>query len=366
MEKRAFFYTLILFVVAIILYLSRRQVAFLAPVILGCIGSLFVFGGLLLAIYFSLKVWKQYEEVMNVKEQRKTLVITAPEGHQAFLRDTDHNATVRPLHLMPGYTNSKPMHSTEDEQRWLTYQATRRPKVIEAASKLLPDATQLPTSGLQTFYNVLDHTDHLMLIGGTHSGKSYQMSFAVRYLLNKMPNSKAVWLSTHAQRDANIIPVKWYNDPDDIICKLNEIHSLFLDRRKSAMPQTELRTLIIVLDEWRSFIRSSNEMGLVLADLATEGRKFGIILILASQSSRVEALGLKGRGDVKESFAEVILRKDLTQQQKAILQQGREQIEIELPKRRELAKLIADDTSKNQAAIAVYGRNYGGNLVGKF
>lgn len=321
---------------------------------------------LLGTIFFSIAVWKRYEEAMNIREERKTLVITAPEGYQAFLRDTDHNATVRPLHLMPGYTNSKPMHSNEDEQRWLTYQATRRPKVIEATSKLLPGAAQSPTSDLQTFYDILDNTDHLMLIGGTHSGKSYQMSFAVRYLLDKISNSKAVWLSTHAQRDANIIPVKWYNDPDDIICKLNEIHQIFLDRRKNSTPQTELRTLIIVLDEWRSFIRSSNEMGLVLADLATEGRKFGIVLILASQSSRVEALGLKGRGDVKESFAEVILRKDLTQQQKAILQQGREQIEIELPKRRELAKLIADDTSKNKAAIAIYGRNYGGDLVSKF
>jgi hypothetical protein len=63
-------------------------------------------------------------------------------------------------------------------------------------------------------------------------------------------------------------------------------------------------------DVWRAWLR--------------EGRKVGLFLVLASQSSRVRTLGIQGEGDVLDNFGAVLVLGDMARQQYGALVAGME------------------------------------------
>ena len=296
------------------------------------------------------------------EKEAAILTITAPEGHQVYLRDTDHSAVVRPLHLMPGYSNSKAMHNDDDALRWLQYQATRKPQIIKGESKLLA-----PIEQAQTFYEVMALYPHLLIVGPTGSGKTTQINLAISKRLEQYPDAVVYWLSTHSNLDNPHPAAQVSQQVEDIQAVFKRIFKEYEQRRDSAVIGHHI---IVAMDEWPELIDEIAGLGSILRRLSRGGRKCAISLILASHGSSVSDLDIKGHSSVKQDFAEIILNPKLTQQGKAIWQQYNKvssQVEILLPQRRDMARqLITSGASKNQAARVVYGRGYGGDLVGKF
>ncbi len=71
------------------------------------------------------------------------------------------------------------------------------------------------------------------------------------------------------------------------------------------------RLITIVVDEWMTIAEQCGNAALVFRRLLMEARKANIHLWLGAHSERVEPLGLKGRGDLRDGL--VIVRLDYNQ-----------------------------------------------------
>jgi len=65
--------------------------------------------------------------------------------------------------------------------------------------------------------------------------------------------------------------------------------------------------LTIFVDEWPAIQSHCADAAAFMCEVAQEGRKVGMRLIILTQSDRVESLGLSGKGDVRENFTFVLL-----------------------------------------------------------
>lgn len=380
MEKRAVFYTIILAVVFVIFYLSRQWVAFLAPALAGCIVSLFVFGGLLLAFYFLFKVWTQFESTMETRSRRleqdartlrakKDAMLTVIQsGSQVYVSDELHREWRAEHQDMRIYRNSQATYQPPSEIEVRAFEAIHRPSIIKSNAKLLPDVTQNNNESQPTFYDALDYKAHLLLVAPSGAGKSVQLSMAAHYLLQQNPLTKLVWLSTHSPKDKNLIPAKAkvYQLPEEIVSRLDEVVKLYEERRTKG--ERNYYRIVVVVDEWYDLVRSDGDIRDYVRQLISGARKYNIVLLMASHTDNVDALGIDK--NLRKSFSRVFLDTGLTKNGKAIWQKyddKKSQIEITLPKRRELARqMVGSGKSRNKAAWAVYGRGYGGDLAGKF
>lgn len=382
MEKRIISYTLILFVAAVVLYLSRQWVAFLAPALASCIVSLFVFGGILLAFYFSFMVWTQFESAMGTRSkrleqdartlraQKDAMLTVIQSGSQVYVSDELHREWRAEHQDMRIYRNSQATYQPPSEIEVRAFEAIHRPTIIKGSAKLLPGIVQdINESPQPTFYDALDYKAHLLLVAPSGAGKSVQLSIASYYLLQQNPQTtKLIWLSTHSPKDNNLIPkkAKVYHSPDDIVGRLDEIVKLYENRR--AKGERNYYRIIIVVDEWYDLIRSDGDIKDQIAQLASGARKYNIVLLMASHVGDVTSLGIPR--EVRKNFSRVDLDTGLTAEGKAVWKKYDNKeghIEIQLPKRRDLARqMVETGISRNKAAMAVYGQRYAGHLTGKF
>lgn len=328
-------------------------------------------------IFFSLQVWHRYEQTMEQRAKRKqqdaiTLraqkdaqitVIKYKLDERVKLADETHsdwlNVDVDPrIRHNTEWTEPTPLEIDLFKHRL-------KPSTVKSTARLLPSSIDQPVNH---FYQLLDIYPHLMIIAPSGSGKSTQTSLAANYLLSQKPESKLVWMSTHALEDKAIIHPKAVvvQKADEIMICLADVVGVYKKRRDN--PQQLYQQIIVVLDEWYDLIMSDGDVRDAIAQLSSEARKFGIVLILASHTDKVKDTGLGA--DFRLNFARVQLDVNLTKQNKAIWKRFDRQdtwVEIELPKRRDLAKQLCEGgMSKNQAALAIYQRSYGGDIAGKF
>lgn len=332
--------------------------------------------------FFFLAILTKFEQLREQRAKRReqdakaeraekdSMLTVIQSGDQIYYADELHRDW-NAAHLdMRFYRNSRETYQEPSRLEIAAYQTLHQPRkqIVDSTAKLLPDATD--SERVQTFYELLDIYPHLMLIAPSGSGKSTQISLAANYLLQQKPKSKLIWMSTHALEDKQLIHPKAViiQLVDDIVSRLNEIVRIYCNRRDN--DKKNYTQLIVVVDEWYDLIMSDGDAKAAIKQLASGARKFGIILILASQTENVKDTGISKED--RRNFGRVRLDANLTKQGKAIWMKYDKQDswqEIELPKRREMAKQLIDNgavDSKNQAAILVYGRNYGGDLVSKF
>ena len=62
------------------------------------------------------------------------------------------------------------------------------------------------------------------------------------------------------------------------------------------------RPMLVVIDEWRDFVREKPAVADLMLKLVTKARKVGIDVMLISHSRNVKALGIQGEGDLRENF----------------------------------------------------------------
>jgi hypothetical protein len=290
---------------------------------------LFAIGSL---IYASLVAYERYRTIRahRKKEEQEADVKVVVSNDQVFIRDLNHNAWWRAAHLDSRfYANSQYTEPTETEQKnWLIHQKPTQ-KLIESGIK---SEVEQPDS----LYALLRDYPHLMLIGGTNSGKTHQMSNAIEYRLKQYPQAKVIWLSTHTNLDANIVhpQAECIQRPECIAKALQCIFSVYKKRRDGIAQDYQI---ILAMDEWPEIVDEVREWldaGEVLKRLSRGGRKVSFNLILASHGANVKDLGISGHSSVKHDFAEVYLSQKLTERNLAVWQQldkKSSRVEITLP-----------------------------------
>lgn len=332
--------------------------------------------GFILAIFWLLTAREKYLTIRatRMQQEQEALVKVVQAGDKVFIRDLNHNAWWRAAHLDPRvYANSQNTYEQASEfekQRWFEY---NRPRVIEQSIKQL--SANNGSEPMQTFFNLLDSYPHLMLLGATNSGKTMQAVTAAEYRLSQHSGAVLVWLSTHANLDAHIIPSTAiiFSDIKSISKCLKNLLVSYQKRREGG----NYRHVVLAIDEWPEIVDELRDLGIsggdILRRLSRGGRKTGFSLILASHGGTVSDLDTAGHSSVKQDFAQVYLSQKLTQQGKALWQQfdkKSSQVEILLPgfhpdlvvanPDAEFIQLVQNGMSRQEASQQAYHKDYAG------
>ena len=374
----AFFFSISLFIA----YDFTITIAKIIMVIFACSFGLFVIMSLVFAALMLRDNWlkKQTEQSLrdtevrmkNVeidirKKEGKRVVVTAPKEHQIVISDETHGDWFKPHLDARVYSNSRETYEEPTDAERQAWERFHKPQIIKGTSKLLPETTENEPEKVTTFHEVMDQYPHVLLVGGTNSGKTTLMNQAIHYRLEQYPDAEIYWLSPHSNLD-HPHPLAEVSQQAKAIKKtLRRVFAEYQTRRDTG---TIGNQIILALDEWPEMVDEIDGLGNILRRLSRGGRKCGFSVILASHGSSVSDLDIKGRSSVKMDFAEILLDSKRTKQGKAIWQQYNKkssQVEIELPRRRDVARKIASQVgSKNKASKAIYGRSFGGDLAGKF
>lgn len=197
--------------------------------------------------------------------------------------------------------------------------------LVGSKSKSESPANLLSTTELEerpeTLKDLLDSYPHLMIIGGTGSGKTTVINQVINHRLSQYPQAKVLWLSTHTNLDiaiGNVHPrALCVQKTEQIAIALQDILQVYEGRRDKAGIYQQI---ILAMDEWPELIDDIDNAGYVLKKLSRGTRKTNMNLILASQGGNVGDLGLQGFANVKENFAEIYLNPKLTQENRAVWQ----------------------------------------------
>lgn len=280
-------------------------------------------------------MWR--ERFLSLQAERKKLqraseVMSIVAGEQVYISDMNHNAWWRTAHLDPRfYANSRDTYSQPLPEETRAWELLHAPKVVNH-NQLLPASVEPDQP--QTLFDLLNSYPHLMLVGGTGSGKTTAMNQAISYHLQQHPGAKVVWLSTHTNLDKQRGNVhsraKCLQTAENIEKGLKDILSIYEQRRYGT---GEYQYIIVAMDEWPELVEEVNDAGYVLRRLSRGTRKTNIRLILSSHGATVKDLDQAGHSSVKQDFAQVYLSPKLTARNKAIWQpfNVKSQVEIDLP-----------------------------------
>lgn len=285
-------------------------------------------------LYWIAITWERYrkERAQRLEAERKAQVQVVTAGGQVFISDMNHNAWWNAAHLDPrAYRNSQETYQEPSDFELEAWREFNRPRTIEKVVGQLPSKAEDRPDSL---FDLLESYPHLLLVGGTNSGKTTAMNHAVEYRLRQYKRAKVVWLSTHTHldREQNNLhhAATAIQQPEMIEHALSDLFALYERRRD--VPGNYCQ-VILALDEWPEITSEISNGGEVLRRLSRGGRKCGFSLILASHGSTVADLDLRGFSSVKADFAEVHLLQKLTERNRAIWQpfNRRSQVEIVLP-----------------------------------
>ena len=150
-----------------------------------------------------------------------------------------------------------------------------------------------------------DGLTHSLLVGMTKSGKS---TLATGFLKQRaLGGDKILIIDPHAEPDTWPEGLSVAGAGRDYAAVEQVLQALLteMDRRFKLRTKGKKnwQPVTIFLDEWPSISRECESAKTFLVTLSCEARKVDMRLVILSQSSRVESLGLKGVGDIRENFS---------------------------------------------------------------
>ena len=180
------------------------------------------------------------------------------------------------------------------------------PKVSVAMKESNPHAVLPIAQVLQQLHG----STHVLIVGPTNAGKT---TAARALLLQRIQAGEhVVLIDPHATADTwgGLEATGAGRDYAAITLLLEQLLAELSERytKQSTHPAWQSQPLTIVIDEWPSIQHHCGKLaGSFLTQLAQEGRKAAMRLVMLAQSDRVESLGIHGKGDVRTNFATLLL-----------------------------------------------------------
>jgi len=164
------------------------------------------------------------------------------------------------------------------------------------------------------FANLVTYDAHLMLVGGTGSGKS---TIARALLAARAQTDAIVILDPHGRMDytdpeqyhlndwLGLVSVGAGRDFAAIERMITTIHAEF---QRRSVPGNKLgQGITVFIDEVPAIVSETDDaMGYVVKWIR-EIRKYGIRIILLTQGKEVKTLGIEGEGSIRDSLQTVLL-----------------------------------------------------------
>jgi len=310
-------------------------------------------------------------------------IITTSEG--VWLSDLGLNPNIRALHLQTNYHS----HSYNDNNEiWETWVKRNQ----RAPRQVMQELPQLPVTSNQSLDLLTELTDHnpkrVLIKAVSGAGKTTLL----QHIVNRYLESGYV-----AVIDPHCKPKQWGDatvyggggDFDQITEALNGFIEMMLQRYKQlysgAKVESDFIPFTIVIDEFMSIASQCSNAKDVMVRLITESRKANFHLFVGVHSDRVEALGLRGLGDIREGLTMVRLYNN-NGVRSATIDYGQGELQaqvcsafngysvssgyvLELPQRavyseqdKQIYDLKQNGLSLSKVAIEVYGSK-GGNQV---
>jgi len=146
---------------------------------------------------------------------------------------------------------------------------------------------------------------HTLIVGITGDGKS----MALREIVDQRRNVTVL--------DPHNTPGAWGtarvigggSDYESIVDFMRHLHQELMTRtRARAQGRLQFDEMTVATEEMPAIIdRAGREVGPIWRAIMREGRKFGLYMVVVTQSTRVKTLGVEGEGDLLENFRHVVL-----------------------------------------------------------
>jgi len=239
---------------------------------------------------------------MMLMKWRTDRIYGTPEQRAADLygweppEQTQHPAPPAPRQLQPS--------PAVDHAAMLT---TPQP-IYAAPVPITPAAPAVRILPMDLTFKALVDSLHLLVVGETEAGKS---TAAEAVLVGRVKAGDYVLiLDPHAD------PSMWCGVPaigmgrdyaaiGTAMAAL--LHELTTRYQRKALGDTTYQPITIFIDEWPAIQSHCKNAGAFMTELAQEGRKVGMRLVIMTQSDRVESLGISGKGDVRSNFTFLLL-----------------------------------------------------------
>lgn len=276
-------------------------------------------------VYLRLRLFN-YQATESLSEaQVKTVIVK--EDENLFIRDTNETATWTNTNLetRPEFGLSLPPASDDEQERWIFFHKfnfiSRIKGTLNPGNDLLHEGDQnmlFPDNGQLALprSNVLDmmlQAQRILITGASDSGKTTLLN---HYIQCRMQDNKAeiLVIDPHAE------PVHWKgckvigrgSNHDEISLVLDKLVRI-MERRYEEIGKGLVKTgahppITVIIDEWMSIQYMCDNATHTLIRLLTESRKAAFSVVIGTHSKRVESLGLRGKGDLKEGFTIIHLK----------------------------------------------------------
>ena len=278
-----------------IAYLHNYHLKLIIGVLYSLSGIIVVgvsFAGILIFWYGLERIKMVRARRIDLEKQAHTLIIQSGDG-QVYLRDTASYAPIKALHLATSEKNARQWH-------------------IFNSKKAIPLLDELPEGNAPEphLLDILQRADRVLIKGQSGAGKTNVLCHVAN---ERLKRGDVFIIDPHSS------PNKWgtcqvlgagadFSEIDTaMVGFITEMGNRYKQLSTGESREADFKPLCIIIDEFMSIALQCNEAKNTLVRLITESRKANFSLFIGTHSDRVESLGLKGMGDIRQGLTFVNL-----------------------------------------------------------
>lgn len=281
--------------------------------VVGVIGLIFLASAglitLAIGVFRALGVFEEWQDKRVTRQQKGLMIVQDGIGQSFLIRAKDD---IVALTTNPGFfINGKATEPTQAElmMQALFFQAIGKGHANptqQAGQLMLPAPESIPD-----LLPILDKAQRVLIKAASNGGKTTLL----QHIADRRHGSVIVL-------DSQSYPDKWPDkckvvgtgsDHAAISVTLDNLIELMVKRYREIgeglVKEGEHPKLTIIIDEWMAIVSECPNASDVIRRLLTESRKAAFSVFIGSHSERVKALGLDGRGDLRDGF--LIVRIDI-------------------------------------------------------
>jgi hypothetical protein len=205
------------------------------------------------------------------------------------------------MEYLDDYADLEPEPEPAPRRRTRPAAPSARPTPLSAHAMTPPD-TRIRTHE-EWWPIVLNKVHHLLVVGTTQEGKST----SVRALVKERARTDLVLVvDPHGKLNRWGVPAvgigrRWTEIDQTFQALQDELSRRYREGEDIGHP------LSIFIDEYPTIASNCSNAKRTFLDLAREGAKVKMRLVILTQSPNVEALGISGEGDARDNFSKLLL-----------------------------------------------------------